>query len=119
MAGKARKGQYGFVSTSKVIAEFVDEIPARDPNANWNGKKHIDWAPQAGTREALQRAFQSPGRAMLLLEYTEGAPSRKRNMADLRVAALKRQGYVENAGWIVKSVENKVYVLYTGASLYD
>jgi hypothetical protein len=35
----------------------------------------------------------------------------------MRVRALKGQGYIENAGWIVRSVDAKVYVLYTGAEL--
>ena len=113
MGGEARKGQQGFVPKSKVVAEFVEEIPAPDPNANFKGRR-ISWQPQEGVRAALDLAFQNPRRAMLLVEYDQGAPSKRRSMATLRVRALNEQGYNGKNGWIVKAVENKVYVSYTG-----
>lgn len=114
---RAKKGVQGFPSHISVKAEFVEEIPKLDPNENWKGRKHPDFTPTPGVREAMARAYDNPGRAMLLLEYVEGAPSKRRNMAEMRVRALKSQGYIENAGWIVRSVDAKVYVLYTGAEL--
>ena len=114
---RAKPGVQGFPSHIDVKAEFVDEIPVRDPNANWKGRKAPDFIPTPGVREAMMRAFQNPRKAMLLLEYTEGAPSKRRNMAEMRVRALKSQGYSENNGWIVVARENKVYVSYTGAAL--
>ena len=114
MAGKAKPGTQGFVSTAKVKAEFVDAIPQRDRNDNWGGKKHMNWESTPGVKEALLQAYQTPGKAMLLLQYDEGAPSRRRTLAELRVGALQRQGYNEENGWVVKNVENRVYVLYQG-----
>ncbi len=114
---RAKPGVQGFPSHIDVKAEFVDEIPTVDPNDNWKGRKHPDFIPTPGVREAMKRAYEHPKKAMLLMEYIEGAPSKRRNMAEMRVRALKSQGYSENNGWIVKSVEAKVYVMYTGAAL--
>ena len=114
---RAKPGVQGFPSHVKVQGEFIDEIPVRDPNENFQGRKAPEFMPTPGVREALQRAYENPKKAMLLMEYVEGAPSKRRNMADLRVKALKKQGYNEGNGWIVRSVDAKVYVLYTGVVL--
>lgn len=114
---RAKPGVQGFPSHIDVKGEFVEEIPFRDPNDNWQGRKAPSFEPTPGVREALQRAYENPKRAMLLLEYVEGAPSKRRNMAELRVKALKNQGYSEQNGWIVRNVDAKVYVLYTGVVL--
>lgn len=114
---RAKPGVQGFPSHIKVQAEFVDEIPIVDPNDHFQGRKAPEFAPTPGVREALARAYDNPGKAMLLMEYIEGAPSKRRNMAELRVKALKKQGYSEQNGWIVRNVDAKVYVLYTGVVL--
>lgn len=114
---RAQKGVQGFPSHVKVQAEFVDEIPDYDLNDNFKGKKAMEWQPTPGVREALQRAYESPRRAMLLMEYVEGSPSKRRANATMRVTALKKQGYSEENGWVVRSVDAKVYVLYTGVTL--
>lgn len=114
---RAKPGVQGFPSHINVKAEFVDEIPTVDPNANWKGRKAPNWEPTPGVREGLALAFANPRKAMLLLEYVEGAPSKRRSMAEVRVLHLKNQGYSEQNGWIVKNVDNKVYVSYTGVTL--
>jgi hypothetical protein len=116
---RAKPGVQGFPSHIDVKAEFVDEIPVLDPNENWKGRKHPDFIPTPGVREAMMLAFKNPKRAMLLMEYVEGAPSKRRNMAEMRVRALKEQGYSERNGWIVVAREAKVYVSYTGVGLDD
>lgn len=98
---------------SKVIAEFVDGIPDEDPKANFKGKMNV-YTPQEGVREALDMAFNAPGRAMVLVEYDQGPPSQRRNNAKSRVEMLNKQGYSEKSGWVVVARENKVYVLYQG-----
>lgn len=114
---RAQKGVQGFPSHVKVNAEFVDEIPTHDINDNFKGRKAPNFQPTPGVREALQLAFENPRRAMLLMEYVEGAPSKRRNMAEMRVRVLKDQGYSERNGWIVKAVDAKVFVSYTGVGL--
>lgn len=106
------KGKQGFSSKSKVIGEFVDEIP--EIKMADVEKYRQSWKPQEGVREALSIAFRNPGKAMLLLEYTEGAPSKKRGAARLRVRSLIDQGYSEQNGWIIRAVDAKVYALYQG-----
>lgn len=103
-----------FTPKSKVIAEFVDEIPK--PKDRSGNLRTTSWEVQPGVREALIKAFNNPGKAMILVEYdAKGlAPSKRRSQAKLRVMALERQGYTEQAGWVVKAVDNKVYVLYQG-----
>lgn len=114
MQGKHQKpGQQGFSPKSKVIGEFVDEIP--EVKMADVSKYRQSWKPQEGVREALSIAFRNPGKAMLLLEYTEGAPSKKKSNAKLRVRSLIDQGYSESNGWIIRAVDNRVYALYQGA----
>ena len=114
---RAKKGVQGFPSHIDVKGEFVDEIPIVDPNDHFQGRKAPEFQPTPGVREALARAYDNPKKAMLLLEYVEGAPSTRRNMAELRVKALKNQGYNEQNGWIVRNVDARVYVSYTGVTL--
>ena len=114
---RAKKGVQGFPSHIKLHEEFVDEIPIVDPNDHFQGRKAPQFAPTPGVREALARAYENPKKPMLLLEYVEGAPSKRRNMAEMRVRALKEQGYNEQNGWIVRAVDAKVYVNYTGVVL--
>ena len=114
---RAKPGVQGFPSHIDVKAEFVDEIPIVDPNDHFKGRKAPEFQPTPGVREALARAYENPKKAMLLLEYVEGAPSKRRNMAEMRVRALKEQGYSEMNGWIVVAREAKVYVSYTGVTL--
>ena len=116
---RAKPGVQGFPSHIDVKAEFVDEIPTRDPNDNWHGKRAEPFQPTPGVREALQLAFNNPKKSMLLMEYKEKAPSKCRSMAELRVMHLKEQGYSERNGWIVKNVGPCVYVCYTGVGLDD
>ena len=99
---------------SKVIAEFVDAIPEVKHK---EFKKVTIFAAQDGVKEALQKAMGQPKRAMLLVRYDEGSPGRKRALAEMRERAMKEQGYNENNGWIVRAVENEVYVVWTGAAL--
>jgi hypothetical protein len=96
---------------SKVVAEFVDEIPPMPDNL---GDKRMVFQRQEGVREALDMAFNTPGRAMVLVEYDQGSPSQRRNNAKSRVEMLNKQGYSEKSGWVVVARENKVYVLYQG-----
>lgn len=114
---RAVKGVQGFPSHIKLHEEFVDEIPERPDVENFQGRKAPNFQPTPGVREALARAYENPKRAMLLMEYIEGAPSKRRNMAEMRVRALKEQGYSEMNGWIVKAVDSRVYVNYTGVTL--
>ncbi len=100
---------------SKVIAEFVDAIPDIPKSPPF--KRVTIFAAQDGVKEALQKAMNHPKKAMLLVEYDTGAPSRRRTLAELRELAMKRQGYNENNGWVVRAVEGKVYVMWTGAAL--
>jgi hypothetical protein len=116
---RAKPGVQGFPSHIDVKAEFVEEIPTVDPAANWQGRKAPDFKPTPGVREGLELAFQHPKRPMLLMEYKDRAPSKCRNMAEVRVLHLKNQGYNERNGWIVKNVDAKVYVCYTGVGLDD
>ena len=94
-----------------VVAEFVDEMPAatHDPRDT-----KTSWEPQSGFKEALQKAFEHPGRAMLLVKYESKGDSRskRRGMAKLRAKSLDDQGYSKRMGWDVRAVENEVYVLY-------
>lgn len=107
-----KPGQQGFSPKSKVIGEFVDKIP--EIKMADIEKYRQSWKPQEGVREALSIAFRNPGKAMLLLEYTEGAPSKKKGAARLRVRSLTDQGYSEQNGWIIRAVDNRVYALYQG-----
>lgn len=97
---------------SVVVGEFVDKIPDLD-KPKYVTRTHV-FAAQEGVKEALEKAMAHKGRAMVLVEYNEGAPSRRRTLAELRVLAMGRSGYTEENGWIVKSVENRVYVVWEG-----
>lgn len=109
MAGRVRPQKQGFISTSKVIAEFVDEIP--QPKDNLTGNR-TSWQPQDGVKEALTLAMEHPRRAMLLVKYIEGPPSQRRSMAKRRAQAMVEQGYTEMNGWTVRAVDGDVYVMY-------
>lgn len=113
MAGYVKPQVQGFVSKSKVIGEFVDEIPTVKSREGF-GKQRTSWAPQEGVREALSKAFANKGKAMLLVHYNEGAKSVRKKNAELRVMSLNRQGYNEQNGWVIRNVEDKVYCLYQG-----
>lgn len=97
---------------SVVVGEFVDEIP-QIAKGKWVTKTHV-FAAQDGVKEALEKAMNHKGKAMVLVEYNEGAPSRKRTLAELRERAMIKSGYSEENGWVVRAVENKVYVLWRG-----
>ena len=114
MAGYAKPQVQGFVSKSKVIGEFVDAIPEVKSREGW-GKDRTSWQAQEGVREALAKAFANPGKALLLLEYNEGAQSVRKKNAKLRVMSLERQGYTEENGWVIRAVDAKIYALYRGA----
>src|SRR5688500_3901345 len=77
---------------SKVVAEFVDAIPDLPDNRGPNWKS---FEPQEGVKEALNAAFNAPGRAMILVEYDTGAPSQRRQSAKLRAKGLIDRGYSE------------------------
>lgn len=94
---------------SKVIAEFVDEIP--EPKSNID-KTRTRFEAQPGFREALMKAMNNPGRAMLLVEYDSGSKSKRRQLAEFRVKAMGDQGYNERNGWTVRAVDSRVFVLY-------
>lgn len=95
---------------SRVIAEFVDEIPLAE---NQLKKYKTSWIPQDGFREGLEKAFHNPGRAMILVRYDgKDSPSKRREMARLRAKSLETQGYSERMGWTVRAVEFEVYVMY-------
>ena len=97
---------------SKVVGEFVDAIPdLPDNRKNWQ-----TFQRQEGLTEALNRAFNAPGKAMVLVDYNiEGnSRSKVRALSEKRVEYLQTQGYSEQSGWIVRAVEGKVYVLYQG-----
>ncbi len=100
---------------SKVIAEFVDEIPTPSPK---KFQAHqTTWESQSGIKEALMKAFNHPGKAMILVDYDgkderKASPSRRRDMAGLRARSLIDQGYSERMGWTVRAVETKVFVMY-------
>jgi hypothetical protein len=113
MAGYVKPQVQGFVSKSTVIGEFVDAIPEVKSRQGF-GKDRTSWAAQEGVREALAKAFANPGKAMLLLEYDEGAQSVRKKNAKLRVMSLERQGYTEDNGWIIRAVDAKIYALYQG-----
>ena len=114
MAGYVRPQVQGFISKSKVVGEFVDGIP--EPKKSHNiGNYRTSWQSQEGVKEALSKAFAHPGKAMELLDYTEGALSVRRKNAKLRVMSLERQGYTEDNGWTVRAVDTKIYCLYHGA----
>ena len=100
----------------RVVAEFVDAIPEVN-NPTKGFKRTTIFAAQDGVKEALEKAMHHPKKAMLLVKYDEGAPSRRRTLAELRELAMKRQGYNESNGWVVRAVEGEVYVMWTGASL--
>ena len=102
---------YGF--TSKVIAEFVDEIPKPKQNKLKKVRTHI-FEAQEGVKEALEKAMQHRGKAMCLVEYVVGPPSRRRDQAKLRAMSLNKMGYSEANGWIVRAVDEKVFVVWTG-----
>ena len=97
---------------ARVVAEFVDEMPEAAPIKNL---KHTSWERQDGLHEALEKAFNHPGRAMLLVKYDRkgDSPSRRREMARLRAKSLEDQGYSERMGWTVRNVENEVYVMFS------
>ncbi len=97
---------------STVIGEFVDVIPEsrRPPLVT---RTHI-FAAQDGVKEALEKAMNQPRKPMLLLEYREGSPSRRRTLGDLRELSMKKQGYTENNGWVVRAVDGKVFVTWMG-----
>ena len=94
---------------SKVIAEFVDEIP--EPKSNID-KTRTRFEAQPGFKEALQKAMANPGRAMLLVEYDVGSKGKRRELAKFRAKAMGEQGYNERNGWTVRAVDHRVYVLY-------
>lgn len=94
---------------SKVIAEFVDEIPKPKDTISRN---RTSWEPQDGLKEGLEKAMRNPGRALLLLKYGEGSMSRRKALAKWRVEALEKQGYRENMGWTVRAVDDEIYVIY-------
>lgn len=96
---------------SVVVGEFVDDIPQMTGKVV--ARTHV-FAAQEGVKEALEKAMEQKGRAMILVEYNEGAPSRRRSLAGLRALAMGRSGYTEENGWIVKAVENKVFVRWMG-----
>lgn len=98
---------------SVVVGEFVDEIPGLRKPTKWVTKTHV-FAAQEGVKEALERAMAHKGKAMKLVEYNEGAPSRRRTLAELRVLSMERGGYTEENGWIVRAVEGVVYVMWQG-----
>ena len=100
--------------TSRVIAEFVDEIPAV---VSKKFQRTTIFAAQDGVKEALEKAMHHPKKAMVLVEYDQGSPARRRTLADLRVLSMTKQGYTENNGWIVRAVEGKVYVIWQGQGL--
>src|SRR2546423_7669752 len=93
---------------SVVVGEFVDEIP-QVAKGKWVVKTHV-FAAQEGVKEALEKAMNHKGKALLLVEYNEGAPSRRRTLAELRALSMERSGYTEENGWIVRAVDGKVYV---------
>ena len=111
---RAVKGVQGFPSHIKLHEEFVDEIPEDNAIAKFQGRMAPSFKPTPGVREAMLRAFENPRRAMKLMEYVEGAPSKRKNMAEMRVRALKEQGYNEGNGWTVRAVDATVYVMYDG-----
>src|SRR6476469_5522836 len=90
---------------SVVVAQFVDEIPKPPGGVGFKLTRTHIFAAQDGVKEALEKAMQHPKKAMLLLEYKEGAPSRRRTLAELRVMSMIKQGYTENNGWIVRAVD--------------
>lgn len=99
---------------SRVVAEFVDEIPEAFKPIDYN-KTRTRWEPQEGFREAMEKAFMHPGRPMLLVRYDiDKSKSKQKTQAMARVAALATQGYNESTGWIVRAVDNAVYVNYVG-----
>lgn len=100
---------------SKVIAEFVDEIPPMPMNLDLS-KKAAPFQRQEGVKEALDMAFNAPGRAMILVDYNIPGTSRSqgRILADRRAESLANQGYGEKSGWVVRAVDGRVYVLYQG-----
>lgn len=115
MAGETRPQVQGFISKSTVIGEFVDAIPEVERKNPLDPKYRTSWEAQKGVREAFSKAFANPGKAMLLVEYDQGAPSVRRKNAKLRVLSFTKQGYSEDNGWIVRAVDGKIYCLYQGA----
>lgn len=111
LGGKVVKGVQSFQPKSKVVAEFVDDMPERPEPF---GGKRVIFQRQEGFTEAMTLAMQNPGRAMLLLEYKDGPKSKDRSRAKARVMGMEAQGYSERNGWTVRAVENKVYVMYAG-----
>lgn len=99
----------------KVIGDFVEAIPELKKQPPF--KRVTIFAAQDGVKEALEKAMRHPKKAMLLITYDEGAPSRRRTLAELRELAMKRQGYNENNGWVVKAVDGSVYVTWMGVGL--
>lgn len=114
LGGKVVKGKMGFQPKSKVVAQFVDAIPDLPPA--YGGKEHRapPFQAQEGLKEALTLAMQNKGRAMKLLEYTDGPKSKDKSRAKVRAMGLVNQGYTENNGWVIRAVDNAVYVLYQG-----
>lgn len=96
---------------SKVVAQFVERMPE-------TGQAHhlTAFTAQEGVAEALEQAFMSKGRAMLLLTYNDekDSKSQQKSQARSRVLDLQRQGYTAEAGWIVRAADNRVYVMYNG-----
>lgn len=100
---------------SKVIGEFVDAIP--DMPKNLDPKfRAPPFKAQEGVKEALNMAFNAPGRAMKLVDYNlEGnSRSKVRALSEKRVEYLQDQGYSEANNWHVVAVAGIVYVLYHG-----
>lgn len=107
--GKVVPGVQGFQYKSKVVAEFVDEMP------DYDGTKHLTpFESQPGLKEAMIKAMNNPGRAMKLVEYCEGPRSKWKSMAKIRAKGLQERGYSEENGWDIRAVENIVYVMYNG-----
>jgi hypothetical protein len=101
-------------SKSKVIGEFVDAIPEVPKKFDYE-KSRTSWERQPGIEAAFSKAFRNPGKALILVDYNEGAMSVRKKNAKLRVMSFNRQGYTEENGWIIRAVETKVYAMYQGA----
>ena len=107
--GKVVPGVQGFQYKSRVVAEFVEEMPAYDST------EHLKpFEAQPGVREAMMKAMANPGRAMKLVEYCEGPRSKWKSMAKIRAKGLQERGYSEENGWDIRAVDNCEYVRYEG-----
>lgn len=114
LGGKVVPGKMGFQPKSKVVAQFVDAIPPLPEPYGGSQHRAAPFQPQEGLKEALSLAMANKGRAMKLLEYTDGPKSKDKSRAKIRALGLTNQGYTENNGWVVRAVDNAVYVLYQG-----